>query len=138
MLPLDIGSLVDVSDPRLSPDGATVAVVVTTLDLVANAYRSAALTKPGLYSLATGTDTIPVAVNPPADEADVRTLDSAAIRKSLGDIDVALEADQLPAVSVAGADHAGDDFGWSFMLIVLALVGVECFMAMRFGHYRRT
>ena len=41
MLALDIGALVDVSDPRLSPDGTTVAVVVTSVDLVANVYRSA-------------------------------------------------------------------------------------------------
>jgi dipeptidyl aminopeptidase/acylaminoacyl peptidase len=40
MKPADIGDLVDVSDPRLSPDGRRVAYVVTTIDLDANEYRS--------------------------------------------------------------------------------------------------
>jgi dipeptidyl aminopeptidase/acylaminoacyl peptidase len=40
MTPADIAGLVDVSDPRLSPDGTQVAFVVTTMDLTANTYRS--------------------------------------------------------------------------------------------------
>ena len=39
MRPADIGGLVEVSDPRVSPDGRTVAFVVTTVDLDANRYR---------------------------------------------------------------------------------------------------
>src|SRR5687768_896769 len=38
--PADIGDLVDVGEPRLAPDGKRAAVVVTTIDLDANAYRS--------------------------------------------------------------------------------------------------
>jgi len=38
--PSDIADLVELSDPRVSPDGRTVAFVVTTVDLPANAYRS--------------------------------------------------------------------------------------------------
>lgn len=40
MKPSDIGDLVDVSDPRVSPDGRTVAFVVMTVDVSGNAYRS--------------------------------------------------------------------------------------------------
>src|SRR3954454_11534641 len=40
MKPSDIGALVEVGEPRLSPDGAAVAVVVTTVDMPANGYRS--------------------------------------------------------------------------------------------------
>ncbi|MDQ3108215.1 MAG: S9 family peptidase [Actinomycetota bacterium] len=40
MKPSGIADLVEVSDPRVSPDGATVAFVVTTVDLADNAYRS--------------------------------------------------------------------------------------------------
>jgi dipeptidyl aminopeptidase/acylaminoacyl peptidase len=40
MRPADIAEMVDVGDPRVSPDGSTVAVVVTTMDLDANEYRS--------------------------------------------------------------------------------------------------
>jgi dipeptidyl aminopeptidase/acylaminoacyl peptidase len=36
----DVGHLTDVSQPRLSPDGATVAFVVTSVDLDDNSYRS--------------------------------------------------------------------------------------------------
>jgi dipeptidyl aminopeptidase/acylaminoacyl peptidase len=40
MLPGDVADLVDVGYPRLSPDGQTVAFVVTTVDMEANDYRS--------------------------------------------------------------------------------------------------
>jgi dipeptidyl aminopeptidase/acylaminoacyl peptidase len=41
MLPQDVLSLTDAADPRLSPDGATVAYVVSGLDGEANEYRQA-------------------------------------------------------------------------------------------------
>ncbi len=41
MQPADIGRLVTVSDPRVSPDGHLVAFVVTRVDLERNRYRSA-------------------------------------------------------------------------------------------------
>jgi dipeptidyl aminopeptidase/acylaminoacyl peptidase len=40
MQPEDVGLLVNVDDPRVAPDGLTVAYVVTTIDLDANEYRS--------------------------------------------------------------------------------------------------
>ncbi|MEY2399581.1 MAG: hypothetical protein QOJ00_2755 [Actinomycetota bacterium] len=40
MQPGDIGLLVNVDDPRVSPDGAFVAYVVTSIDVEANEYRS--------------------------------------------------------------------------------------------------
>jgi hypothetical protein len=98
-------------------------------------YKSQPLKRPGVYVLSTGTRTMPVSVNVPQDEADIRTVDNAAIKKAFGDIDLALESDQLPAEPIS--EVAGNDYGWSIMAIVLALVAVECFMAMRFGHYRR-
>jgi hypothetical protein len=99
-------------------------------------YRSRLLTAPGVYTLATGQRTVPIAVNvPAADEADVRTIDEKAIPHALGDIGVMMEGDQLPPEPVV--EQAGTDYGWSVMLLVLALVGAECFMAMRLGHYRK-
>ena len=41
MQPADIGRLVTPGDPRVSPDGSRVAVVVTRVDLEADRYRSA-------------------------------------------------------------------------------------------------
>jgi len=32
---------------------------------------------------------------------------------------------------------SGNDWSWSFMALVFLLAGVECYLAMRFGHYRR-
>lgn len=102
------------------------------------AYRSPPLTKPGIYHLSTGSVTLPIAVNIAPDEADVRTIDDAAIRKALGDAEIEMQGDTLPPAIAAAAETSGNDFGWPFMLIGAMLVGAECFMAMRFGHYRRT
>ncbi|HMB95990.1 MAG TPA: BatA domain-containing protein [Tepidisphaeraceae bacterium] len=98
-------------------------------------YRSKPLSRPGIYTLSTGNRTIPLAVNVPDDEADIRPIDSSAIRKSLGDIEISLLDDQLPPP--AKTQLAGNDFGWSVMIAVLTFVGLECFLAMKFGHYRR-
>ena len=99
-------------------------------------YRSQPLEKPGVYTLKTGSATIPIAVNVPADEeADIRTLDNSAIQKSLGGIPMELEGDQLPAEAIQQA--SGNDWSWALMLAVLLLTGLECLLAMRFGHYRR-
>jgi hypothetical protein len=78
---------------------------------------------------------LPIAVNVPSDEADIRPVDDAAIRAALGGIVIDFQTDQLPAV--AATRNLGNDYGWSIMSVVLVLVGLECFMAMRFGHYRR-
>src|SRR6478735_3760961 len=40
MQPADIGWLKTAGDPRVSPDGSTVAFTVTAIDLDANEYRS--------------------------------------------------------------------------------------------------
>src|SRR5437763_1810277 len=40
MRPSDIGLLTDVGDPRVSPDGRSIAYVVTRIDLDANVYRN--------------------------------------------------------------------------------------------------
>jgi hypothetical protein len=98
-------------------------------------YRSKALDRPGIYTLFTGNKTIPVAVNVPDDEADIRPLDPAAIRKALGEIEISLQDDQLPPPEKS--QLPGNDFGWSVMVLVLIFVGLECFLAMRFGHYKR-
>ena len=100
------------------------------------AYKSAPITRPGVYRLTAGSSSLPIAVNVASEEADVRTLENGAIKKALGDIDIELESDQLPAETVMAGSIA-EDFGWPLMLIGVCLVATECFMAMRFGHYRR-
>jgi hypothetical protein len=109
-------------DPITSPDGHSV-------------YRSRPLEQPGVYWLSTGSTNLPIVVNMAPEEADVRTLDDTAIRQALGEINVELHADQLPPLDETAT--AGHDFGWTVMVLVLAFVGVECVMAMRFSHQRR-
>lgn len=94
-----------------------------------------ALTKPGIYTLNTGSGNYKVAVNVPSDEADVRTIDDAAVKRALGDIDVHLEGDSVP-VDIVRPDQ-GKEMGWAIMVGVLALLAFECVLAMRFGHHRR-
>ncbi|HVT89139.1 MAG TPA: BatA domain-containing protein [Tepidisphaeraceae bacterium] len=98
-------------------------------------YRSPVIEKPGLLTLTAGDRTFPIAVNVPDDEADIRPLDAPAIKKAMGDINIALLDDQLPPPEQV--QKAANDYGWSVMVAVLALVIAECFFAMRFGHYRR-
>ena len=100
-----------------------------------NTYRSQPLLRPGVYTLSTGARTYPIAVNVPSDAADIRAVDGAQIRHALGDIDIDLESDQLPPVQAG--EMAGDDFGWSVMTAVLALLAAESLLAKRFGHDRK-
>jgi hypothetical protein len=82
-----------------------------------------------------GSDTYPIAVNPPAEEADVRTESVSAVRAIFGDVPMEMEGDQPPAEKTK--ENQGRDFGWLAMAAVLGLLGAECFMAMKFGHYRK-
>jgi len=104
----------------------------------ATAYVSPPLAEPGVYTLATGTGQIPIAVNVPAEEADVRTVDDAVLQASLGGAPVELAGDRLPAVADSTSAPGGaTELGWDVMIIVLTFVGLECLLAMRFGHHRR-
>jgi Mg-chelatase subunit ChlD len=98
-------------------------------------YRSPALEKPGVYHLSAG-NVFPVAVSVPPEEADVRTLDNAAVKKALGDAEMEFETDQLPVAPEFAS--AGNDFGWMMMLAVLLLAATETILALRAGHYRRS
>ncbi|HEX4053734.1 MAG TPA: BatA domain-containing protein [Tepidisphaeraceae bacterium] len=100
-----------------------------------SAYVSKPLKKPGIYSLSTGAENYKIAVNvPAAQEADVRTIDDAEVQKALGDINVQMLGDSVPAQTVLA--EQGRDLGWGVMLAVLVLLGLECVLAMRFGHQR--
>jgi hypothetical protein len=132
-LPASLGvtSVPTLLDPKQQP----VLLEPTTDGTGAVIYVSGPLLTPGLHRLSTGSVSIPVAVVLPEDEADVTHLDETALKASLGDIDVELLGDSVP--ELAAAERDGQDYGWTIMLVLLALLGLECFMAMRFGHYRR-
>jgi hypothetical protein len=119
-------------DPAKNP----VVIEASEAEGGATVYRSRPLTRPGVYTLSTGSGNLPVAVNVPPDEADVRTLPQEAIRSALGGIELTMRGPDVPATAVAA--ETGNDLSWAFMLAVFALLAVECFMAMRFGHHRRS
>ncbi len=119
-------------DPSKKP---LVMEAVTTPD-GQQVYRSRPLGRPGVYTLATGNRAIPIAVNVPAGEADVRTIGSEGVRKALGGAEMTLRGDEVPTEAVAA--DTGNDLSWVVMVAVFALLLAECYMAMRFGHYRRT
>jgi len=101
------------------------------------AYHSPPLNKPGVYTMTVGPESIPIAVNVPTSQADTRAMDSQSIKQALGGIDIDFQQDILPPEAAASATDQGKDFGWSIMLIVLALVALESYMAMKFGRFKR-
>jgi hypothetical protein len=119
------------TDPKSTP----IPLELTTAADGSATYRSPALDLPGIYNLATGNGNLPVAVNVPAEEADVHTLDDTAIKAALGGIDLKLNNDQ--PLALIAQSSVGDDWGWTVMVCVLGLVGAESFLAMKFGHHRK-
>ena len=73
MRPADIGELVDVGEPRVSPDGRGVAYVVTTIDATANRYLSRVWLVCGSRLLGQSPGFGPQTVPPGAHEAQVRS-----------------------------------------------------------------
>ena len=124
------------SVPVLSDDRKKPIPVEAMTENGQTVYRSRPLERPGMYQLNVGNAVLPIAVNVPSDEADIRLLPPDAVRKALGDIEVQMMGDTVPGGAVARDDST--DLGWTVMLIVLGLVAFECFIAMRFGHYRRS
>jgi hypothetical protein len=136
--PLEIPQTVRVTaTPTLTdPTGAALVVDPENKGGV-TLYHTQPLKKPGVYKLSLGGRQVPIAVNvPAADEANVTTLADDSIRHALGDIEVSLQGADLPADALAG--RQGNDFSWWCMMAVLGLLCVECFMAMKFGHYHRS
>ena len=123
--------------PHLRDIGGKEYALTTTDTDAGMVYTSVPLTRPGVYTMTTGTTTYPIVVNVPTEEADTRLVDSESIRKSLGGIEMDFEQDMLAPEEVQQVAQQGRDFGWPIMLIVLGLAGIESFMAMKFGRYRK-
>ncbi|HYE20455.1 MAG TPA: BatA domain-containing protein [Tepidisphaeraceae bacterium] len=124
--------------PELTDGKDTLATQAVTSKEGVTTYRSSkVLAKPGLYTLktATGNRTFPVVVNPPDNEADVRVIPAESIKKALGDIELTFVEE---TVSLAGLKaDTGNELSWTVMAIVFLLAGIECYLAMRFGHHKR-
>ena len=118
------------------PAGTALPLEATGATNGSPTFRSPPLVRPGVYQLSTGAGPLPVAVNVPPEASDVRTVDDAAIKAALGGADVTFGDDAPPAIGTAAA-AASLDQGWNVMLLVLVMVAVEAFLAMRFGHHRK-
>ncbi len=122
--------------PRFfDPENKPIALEAESRGSEPPVYRSAPLENPGVYRLELGGRVIPVAVNVPPDEADIRVMPAAALRQALGNIELDVYGDSLPVEALASNDSS--DFGWTLMLLLLIVAGVESALALRFGHYRR-
>ena len=119
------------------PAGRSVAMTRSANADGIAAWRSVSLGEAGLYKVEAGPQSWPIAVNLPATEADVRTLDAAAIRHAFGDVAIDVRGDALPDAGASGAGSAGD-VGWPILALLLPILGVESFMAMRFSRGRGT
>ena len=125
-------------EPALTgPDGQPVPLRREIRADGVGVWQSGPLEFPGVYQLATGERTLPVAVNLAAAESDLRPLDEAGVVAALGDVDLTWSGDELPTPAALGAEQDRADFGWALLLAVLLLAGFECFIAMRFGRHRR-
>lgn len=142
--PVEIPSYVKLGgQPELRDEAGVAVALDATNDAGAKetgnpvSYRSRPLVRPGVYQLKLAPNLqVPVAVNVAADEADVRTIGNDSVRRALGDIQMTVLGDELPVEAVMAAKD-GNDWAGSLLLALLVLLGVECVMAMRFGHYRR-
>jgi hypothetical protein len=137
--PLVIPARVDAFAPKLlDANKAEIAVESVTESDRSTTYRTPPLNKPGVYSLELkkGGQSVPIAVNVPAEEADVRTVNDDFIKHALGDIKIDFHGDDFSLKKVLEGDK-GNSWATTVLMILLALLGFECFMAMWFGHYRR-
>ena len=94
------------------------------------ASQSVPLQQPGLYRLQIDGRSFPVAVTFPSAESDLTHVDAPAIRRALGDIELRQTTNELSA-EYAAADDQGD-FSWPILLVALALLASESFLAMWF------
>lgn len=86
-------------------------------------FESEPLLLPGIYWLNTARRQLPIAVNLPPDEADVRVLDNHAIAAAMGDVPMRLWGDSIPAQTHLSGRST--DWGWPIMLGVMGLLLVE-------------
>jgi dipeptidyl aminopeptidase/acylaminoacyl peptidase len=114
MVPSDIGRIVGTSDPRIAPDGSSVAYVVTSADLGANEYRSRvwvaacdASTAPAPLTAGTARDRLP------RWSPDASALAFVSHREDAGSELYVLRLNGGEAARVATWPEEIDDLAWS-------------------------
>jgi hypothetical protein len=116
------------TDPASNP----ITLQWTTTSDNKSVYQSPALALPGLYSLTTGSDTLPIAVNVPPESSDVHTLDDESLKSALGNVEVRLRDGEANVLSANTSP--GGDWAWPVMFAVLLMTLAESIFANRCGH----
>ncbi|MFT3787226.1 MAG: BatA domain-containing protein [Tepidisphaeraceae bacterium] len=98
-------------------------------------WTSEPITEPGVYTLQAGALKMPVAVNVPGGEADIRPVGPEGIKTALGEADLELHGDSLDPEALAKKDAA--DFAWPLLLVLLPLLFAESALAWKFGRSRK-
>ncbi len=121
--------------PRLRVGEATPTLPLRPGD-VAGSWEVDAPEEPGEYELIAGETRLPIAVNFPATESDLRRATPDAIRAALGGIELS-SFDLSPRTAAAAESDDRPDWGWPLLAIVLLLVGAETGYAAYLGRLRR-
>jgi hypothetical protein len=115
----------------IAPDQSPVAL---ERNATTNLWSSGPLLQAGMYKLNVGSRSYPIAVNPPASEADITPIGSGAIATTLGGIDIVVHGDSVEPLDPTRAD--APDYGRTLLMILLPIVIVEMLLAWKFGRSR--
>lgn len=95
------------------------------------------LDQPGSFEITAGELRLPVVVNVPAEESDLRRASDSEIAGALGEIDVTFGDLMAGGEAFASDDLDRPDWGWPILAIVLLLAGCETVYAAYLGRMRQ-
>ena len=123
--------------PRLLGDGEATALTrqIDADDTIG--WAGVAPSEPGEYALAIDARRLPVAVNFPAVESDLRRADDALLREAFGEDAELTDLAEGAADALVAGDADRPDWGWPLLLAVLLLAGGEALYAALLGRRRR-
>jgi hypothetical protein len=91
---------------------------------------------PGVYAVQAGEASVPLVVNFPAAESDLRRADEPAVRGALGDAAVSFRPLTSVDASTLLEEEEGADWGWILLVAVLGLAATEAAYAGWLGRSR--
>ncbi len=101
------------------------------------AWAGIAPREPGSYALAVDADRLPVAVNFPASESDLRRAEDATLREAFGGEAELIDLSDEAVEQIVASDADRPDWGWPLLVAVLLLAGGEAAYAALLGRRRR-
>ncbi len=133
-VPLDARSA-SLSGSVVGPDGRRRSLIVTTQPASTRPLAKIDdVRRAGRYRLELGPRTLDVAANLEAAEGDLTAIGPEELRDALPlEFEFVRERDDGELLADAGSRR---EFGWMLLWVVLALLLIETFLAMWFGHHR--